>query len=78
MRAHRISGFCPWVDLGDLDANGCRNISDVTKLINCVLDQDCFSTDSEYGCAGDLNRDNSYNIVDILYLVDLVLTQNCY
>ena len=60
----------PQFILGDVNNDGLVNISDVTELINLILNGDPLAADYP---AGDMNSDGTLNISDINLLISYVL-----
>ena len=76
MRAYKNSGIWPWfkhIEIiseqlpGDVNGDGEVNISDVSAIIDIILN----SVDD---VAGDVNGDGEINIVDINAVIDLMLS----
>ena len=58
-------------DMGDVDGSGSVNVLDITRLVQCVLAENC-ETSLEFPCAGDMNHDGGFNQLDIVNLINYI------
>ena len=67
------AGNTPVIQTGDVNADGYVNISDVTALIDYLLNHDATGIDL---VAADVNNDGAINISDVTALTDMLLSNN--
>ena len=58
---------------GDINGDGLVNVSDVTTLVDYILDKNPSPCD-ENAC--DVNEDGNINVTDVTSLVDIILNSN--
>lgn len=57
--------------LGDINADGAVNVSDVTTLVNMILGIETINKN-----VADVNKDNAVNVTDVTTLVNIILGSN--
>ena len=70
-----IGKIKPEYELGDVNKDGFINVSDVTALINAILNSTTdVETDNFSPAAANVNGDDKINVTDVTTLIDMILT----